>query len=270
MELPIIKTQVAQVGFNDHRFRGKSVFNDLVGHSNLTEIIALSISKHSLQADDIDMLNDIAAVMTIADPHIWPLKISRMAAGYGSFLQGVAAGLVSVQEMFIGPATCNTTAQMLVEFGEKLGDTFSPSQVESLLRIYCTKQEGHSGYQGLPKGFGIPFKDFDDRLVVLESCVQKRNKHNHRFWRLLLAIKEVSAQKFSMVPNIYLGSPAVLLDLGFRAEDASALIVSLIHATFTSNAIEAVREPQPVLRELPGEFIEYVGREDRVSPRDSI
>ena len=261
MKRPIIKTHVAQAGYDDHRFRGRSLFNDLASRTSLTQLIALSVSKHQLPADGIDMLNDVAVVLTVADPHIWPLKITRIAGAYGSLFHSLTAGQVALQEGLIGPWRFYSAAEMLVELEEKLCDTLPASQAESIIRDYFNNQER-------PPGFGVAFRAIDERLVALESCVNQRNRNKDRFWRLLLTLKQYS-EKMPLKPHISLGVAAVLLDLGYCTQDIIPLVVSLLQAAFISNAVEASREPQSVLRKLPSQFIEYVGKPNRVSPRAS-
>lgn len=261
MKRPIIKTHVAQAGYDDHRFCGRSLFNDLASRTSLTQLIALSVSRHQLPADGIDMLNDVATVLTVADPHIWPLKISRIAGAYGSLFPSLTAGQVCLQEGLIGPWSFNAVAEMLVELEEKLCETLPASQIESLIRDYFTNQKQ-------PPGFGVAFRAVDERLVALESCVDRRNRNNYRFWRLFLSLKEYS-KKMSLKPHIALGVSAVLLDLGFCSHDVIPLVISLLQAVFLANAVEASREPQLVLQELPSKFVKYVGKKHRVSPRAS-
>jgi hypothetical protein len=71
----------------------------------------------------------------------------------------------------------------------------------------------------------------------------------------------------SLEPNIAGGVAAVCLDLGFTPRQIGILCVTLAQVDMMSNAVEGSEQRPEILRELPHDVLDYVGRPARESPR---
>src|SRR5688572_24620645 len=116
-----MKTNVGSAGFDDHRFRGFSLYRELLGRESFAGLLALAIDGRRRTPEEAAMLDDLAAVIAVADPRIWPCKLARVASAYGSSLAGVAASTYLLQDAWIGPYTVKGSAQVLVEIAERCG-----------------------------------------------------------------------------------------------------------------------------------------------------
>ena len=82
------------MGWDEHRYFGRAVFEDITGKESLTYLMALSILGRELPRDCYPVLDDAACALTLADPRIWPLKLTRLVASYGSTVPAIAAGVL--------------------------------------------------------------------------------------------------------------------------------------------------------------------------------
>ena len=127
---PTVFTRVARAGYEEHRFFSWGVFGELTGRETLSGLVAMAVSGRRLDPGEVAMLDDIAAVLTVADPRIWPLKVGRLAASYGGALEGLAAGILSLDCLYVGGyRTTPTAARMLLELAARLGpDVEDPAE----------------------------------------------------------------------------------------------------------------------------------------------
>ena len=58
-----IETRVAREEFDDHRYRGYSLFHDLLGVESLSGIVGLAVAGRRFTVDEVDMLNEGTAVI---------------------------------------------------------------------------------------------------------------------------------------------------------------------------------------------------------------
>ena len=259
---PTVFTRVARAGYEEHRFFSWGVFGELTGRETLSGLVAMAVSGRRLDPGEVAMLDDIAAVLTVADPRIWPLKVGRLAASYGGALEGLAAGILSLDCLYVGGyRTTPTAARMLLELAARLGpDVEDPARVEEAVRdlLLSTKPI---------IGFGVPFRDQDERLPPLRRCVRQRSRHTLPFWRLYEEVVRLVIRESGLQPNIALGLAAAYLDLGFDPDQAGALSVVAGIQTHLANTFEEGRLASPALRALPAERVHYVGVGPRRSPR---
>ena len=112
----VVTTRTAHMGWDEHRYFGRAVFEDLTGKESLTYLMALSILGRELPRDCYPVLDDAACALTLADPRIWPLKLTRLVASYGSTVPATAAGLLIEERARVGPWTCAKAAEILSSF----------------------------------------------------------------------------------------------------------------------------------------------------------
>src|SRR5688572_21221615 len=161
-----MKTEVGSAGFEDHRFRGFSLYHELLGRESFASLLALAIDGRRRTPEEAAMLDDMAAVIAVADPRIWPCKLARVASCYGSSLAAIAASTFLLDDAWIGPWTVKASAQVLFEIaraleaGRSLEDALS-DQIAQKNRVL---------------GFGVPARPHDERVPALASRIRARGR----------------------------------------------------------------------------------------------
>jgi hypothetical protein len=259
---PTITTRVAHAGHQDHRFFSWDVFGELTGHTSMSGLMAMAVSGRRLEPDEAAALDDIATLWTVADPRIWPLKVGRLSAAFGGSLEGLAASVLCLDCRYVGglhttPAAARMLLGLAEELGPRLGDAAQvEAAVDRLLR-----QHKH-----LP-GFGVPFRNQDERLPPLARSLRRRGRHTLPFWCLQQELARVVVARKGLQPNLALGFVAACLDLGFDPEQIGALSIVIGLHTQVANAHEEAALASPALQALPPQWVHYVGVGPRRSPR---
>ncbi len=199
--------------------------------------------------------------MTLADPRIWPLKLTRVIAAFGGMTAGAAAGLLIEQDARIGPWTCAKSAELLVELHTRLqGSELASEAVSKVVHAYLS--EHHFVW-----GFGTPFRQADERLVAFSACLERRGLRHLPYQRTLDAIAQVITSARQTEPNMGMGIAAAFLDLGVEVREVGPLATALMQHMFFAHAVEGARQAPAELQRLPTEYIRYAGRAARSSPR---
>lgn len=259
---PTITTRVARAGHQDHRFFSWGVFDELTGHETLSGLMALAVSGRRLEPGEAALLDDIATLWTVADPRIWPLKVGRLAASFGGTLEGLAASVLCLDCLYVGGhRTTPAVARMLLKLADHLGPEIDqPERVDHAVRDLLLNKKH------IP-GFGVPFRDVDERLPPLRRCLRQRGRHTLPFWRLYEEVARVVIRRRGLQPNLAIGFVAACLDLGFDDEEIGALSIVIGLHTQVANVQEEGRLASPALRELPAGLVHYTGVGPRRSPR---
>ncbi len=256
-----LPTRCAHWGWVDHQYWGHAVFAELAGRESLTGLLALSVVGRRLSKDCCDVLDDIACVSTLADPRIWPLKLTRLVAAYGSTMPAVAAGLLILQTARIGPWKTADAAAVLVELHDSIGGrTDDDSIVRRKVEVFLSKHR-------MISGFGAPFHEHDERLVALRGCMRTRERDQLPYWRTMDAVARAVLSLRELYPNLALGLAAAFLDMGMTTAEVGPLCTILCQHMFFANAVEGAQQSPPLLRDLPDCHISYVGRAPRISPK---
>ncbi|MEI9937566.1 MAG: hypothetical protein WDO69_10135 [Pseudomonadota bacterium] len=262
MNLPELphETRTAHWGWHEHRYFGYRVFEELAGRETLTGLTVLSVLGRRLSDDACGVVDDVACTATLADPRIWPLKLTRLIAAYGSTLPAAAAGLLSEEDARIGPWTTAKSAEVLLAFDAAVGDRVDdPETVRRVVNGYLDEHR-------FVWGFGTPFRERDERLVAFRACILRRKRETHRFWRLMTAVSEVVRDVRGPEPNMGIAIAAAFLDLGLTPHQVGSLTSALMQHMFLAHAVEASAQGAS-LRELPTAYIDFVGHAPRSSPR---
>jgi len=255
-----LKTRVAHADRGDNRFRGFGGNAELVGRDGWASIFSLAIGGPRLSAQDAMIVEDMAVCSLAADPRIWPLKMARLVASYGVTLPAIAVGHVALEGAIVGPEPTGKAAETLMGWCERLGDRMNDAgAIEALVDDLLS--------QGRAAGFGVAFRSRDERVDGIKACVKKRNREDGRYWKLVMAIDALMIEKRKVQLNLAMASAAVLLDLGFKPTQVRMWMTAYLDVCFYANAVEGAEQQSPVLRRLPDDAIEYVGREPRWSPR---
>jgi hypothetical protein len=256
-----IPTRCAHWGYTDHRYFGHAVFAELAGEETVTGLLALSVLGRRLSKEECLVLDDIATTASLADPRIWPLKLTRLVASYGCTGPAVAAGLLILEGARIGPWSTVKAAEALVELHAAIGGRYDDTDlVAKVVNLHIEKHH-------VLWGFGTPFRDHDERLVAFRECMIRRRRDRLPYFRTMDAIIDVVRQRRKMEPNMSIASAAAFLDLGLSVEQAGPISFALMFHMFLANGVEGRNPESEVLRELPENRIRYVGKEARVSPR---
>jgi hypothetical protein len=260
-EQSAIETHSAHWGFDDHRYFGYAAFGELLGNESLTGLGALSILGRRLPADACALLDDAAVSLTLADPRIWPLKLTRLLSSYGCSLTGVAGGLLVQDNARIGPWVFQKAAELLEVFHRELGASGTDSEsAEDVVRRYFASHE-------FMWGFGTPFRQHDERLVAFSARVRLRERDRLPYWSTFQAIAGVVVELRRAQPNIAMGLAAVCLDLGLRPDEIGPLATMLMQHMFFAHGVEGARNAPEIMRCLPDESVIFVERRSRRSPR---
>jgi hypothetical protein len=253
-----IETHSAHWGFDDHRYFGHAVFEELLGRESLTGLTALSILGRRLPPDACALLDDAAVSLTLADPRIWPLKLTRLLSSYGSSVAAIAGGLLIQEHARIGPWASQEAAELLEAFHAELGPSAHPTRVEAIVRNHLTKHH-------FMWGFGTPFRERDERLVAFSARMRQRERDQLPYWTLFEAIAKAVVDQRKAQPNIGMGFAAACLDLGLRAQEVGPLTTFLMQHMFFAQGVEGARQASEGLRRLPDESVIFVGSTSRRS-----
>jgi hypothetical protein len=259
-EMEPIATRVGWAIKADHYWFGRLHGAEVSGRTPVTQLLADAVGAGPLDADALAVLDDLASVMSVADPRIWPLKLGRVVAAYGDGMAAVAAVELAFDSDFIGPWTCSGAAQLLQEIGAEVGPDAAPAAIADAARARL-------GQGSRLIGFGVPARAEDERVVALRACMQRRGRHTRPAWRLLEIVAEVLHAERRLRPNIGLGVAAAALDAGFAPPQIGYLAVALMHNVVVANAVEGAALAPAVLRQMPPETMLYAGAAPRRSPR---
>jgi hypothetical protein len=256
-----VQTHSGHWGWTEHRYFGHAVFGELLGRETVTGLTVLSVLGRSLPPECLGVIDDLAVSLTLADPRIWPLKLTRLLASYGGTAAALGGSLSLQEGARIGPWTAQRAAGSLLKLHAELGEhRASPEHVRQCVL-------GHLAQNSVIWGFGTPFRDRDERLVAFRQRMLIRERHALPFWRLFEAVADVVVEARGTQPNIGMGLAAACLDMGLEASEIGPLAIALMQHMFLAHAVEQVKSPSRLLRELPHRQIAYVGRAARRSPR---
>lgn len=263
MTLPalVVPTRSAHWGWDEHRYFGHKVFEELAGHESFMGLTALSVLGRRLPAEDCAVLEDAANTLTMADPRIWPLKLTRVVASYGGTVAAAAAGLLVEEGAQIGPWACGRAAEVLEKMhAEIAGREGDDDHVRDIVSRYLEKH-------AFIWGFGTPFRPRDERLIAFRRCMIEKGRHARAHYRTMEAVANAVRQLRRAEPNIVLALAAVCLDMGLGVEEIGPVATTLMQHMFFAAAVEGARQTPSVLRELPDAYVAYIGPEPRTSPR---
>jgi hypothetical protein len=251
-----IVTRVGMAGWGDNRFRGRSVRDQLLGSTSLSQLLALAIGVE-LSCEEAEFLDEIAVAVTLADPHIWPVKLTRVVGAYGgSPMPGMVAGVLATDGVGLGPGSVRPAATWLS--GLAAGDR-RPGSVTEEVRARLDRSER------LP-GFGVPARPVDERVEMIAACVQARGRGHLRHWATWQEVVTETRRR-KLEPNIASGFSAAALDLGFKTDHVVVVAHLSAMACFLSNAVEGAAEPSELLQSVPRALLDYRGPARRRSSR---
>lgn len=246
-----ITTRVAFVGTDELRFQGHRVFAELLGKTTFAQALLLGISGRLLDAEEILVIDDIATAMSSADPRMWPFKITRLGAAFGSASVGVAASMIGAEGGIFGANRMRDAAGWLTELharGELSDDELDHELVRGM------------------KAFGVLYRNRDERFAALMQQATRRGRHTHAYARLCLRVTALARVRHGFEAHVFLGVAALALDLGLGLDAVTALATVLLFHDSLANGVEGAGQAPAVLRRLPVDRIAYTGPAPRESP----
>ena len=252
---PTLPTRVGHAGWSEQQFRGWRLFTDL-HEATWLELNVLALTGRRPEPWVQRVLDAVAVSAAVADPRIWPLKIVRLISAYGSAFFGMAAAYAWQAHANVGASVARPVADLLEEWSTRLAGLDDDELVGRL------RAEGAKGR--LP-GFGVPFREVDERLEALLSRLDDLDFDGAHV-ALVRRICRL-APKAELRPNFVLGATAVFLDLGVPVEGVAMLGMMMLNAAYLANAVEGARQAPEALQRLPDACVEYVGPPPRKSPR---
>lgn len=258
--LPAVRTRVGRAEDGDNRFRGFSVDRDLAGQRTLVQTLVLALTGRTIDAEASAVIDDLSASILAADPRIWPLRIARLGATHGSTLAGAASALLAQESTSVGggssAAVAHYFAQTAAELGANLDDDVALSAIVA--------RDFSAGHKFV--GYGVPFRDTDERVTTAERCLRARGRAFPHF-RLARRIETALAKHRPAPLNAAGAIAAALLDLGFSPREVPTVVIFLSTPSLYANAVEGAEQKAAVLQRLPDECVEYKGPPPRRSPR---
>jgi hypothetical protein len=251
-----IRTRLGRAGFGDYDHFGVRVFRDLAGKTSYLGLIAFAITGRRLSAEDEAILDDLAVSSHVPEPRVWPMKLSRVGASGGRAMPGFLCGSVVLDSDVLGGRVAEDAAAALVELRAHVAasddDASIVAFVEQRKRLI---------------GFGVPFREVDERVVSVRACLARRGRAGGAYWTLAERFWRVVKERRGVSANIVGATAAICLDLGFLPREVAPMAAILLQPTLLANAVAGAVESPEELRLLAEEAIRYVGPSARESPR---
>lgn len=254
-----VRTTLARALVDTVLVRGYDMFDELVEESPWS-VMSLALNGRRLNAHEDRVCDMLASIIGLAEPRIWPLKLTHLIASYGRSFSGISAGFSVLDGAIIGPNSALLAATFLHEAGS------APTDEARFARIETAIDELVARGEPVP-AFGVIGRKVDERWVAIQAWCDEHHHDHGPFWRMYQhGVKHMMAHH-GQQPNVIGPVAAFFLDCG-HPPDATPLFTSaLVYWAFVGNAIDGRRESPEVLRRLPEEFVRYKGPAPRKSPR---
>lgn len=253
-----LPTRVARAIHGGNEFFGFRVETDFTDEDAYWRAVLLSTGAGPESFVHLRIVRRLAGCNFVADPRIWPLKIARLVSAYGGVIPAVCAGNVFLENARVGPLAARGAAEFLREIVEFFDDRDPGLLTQELMRRRA-KGDRFPGY-------GVPFRAYDERVVVVDRVVAEERCDGGRHWRCSKAVEEFLAKEHRLPRNVVCASSAVLLDCGFSPPQIAMFFWYYGVPSFLANAVEGAEQQPEVLRCLPLSAVDYVGPSPRESP----
>lgn len=253
--------RAGHIGYHDNRFCGHSVFGDLAKTTRgPIDLLLLAFGLRVSDAD-LELVRAIALAVCSPDARVWPLKMARTLASYGDPVTAYFGAQLANAGDKMGPGTATGACRSLAWIAEQVGADPSDEAVAAAV-------DRHLAERGRIAGFGVPFREEDERLVAMRPWLARHPAMLRPSWRLAAQVERVLRAR-GVRPNIVLAVAALFLDLGLPPPRAGMLLGALMAPGFAAHAIEAAEHDGPLLRELPRAAVDYQGAPPRRSPAEA-
>lgn len=251
--------RAGHIGPDDNRFCGAAVFGELAATAaSPVDLVARAFGLTDLTAADREVLRLIALSVTSPDPRVWPLKLTRTLAAYGSApVAYFGAQLATVADR-MGPGAATAAAESLAWLRARVGAEPTAAAVAAAVAV-------HDAERGVWAGFGVPLRPRDERLIAMYRMIADHPATRRPAWRLHLLLVDAMRAR-GVEPNIVIAVAALMTDLGVAPRRAGMLLGLLMSQNFAAHALEAADTDGPLLRELPAAALDDRTRPPRRSP----
>ncbi len=254
-----LMTHVGRALWAEHLLFGKNMYRDIVP-LGAVQLLPLFIGGITLPPAEAEVFSRFCVCTCITDPHIWPLKIARLGSSYGRMVPGVVTGALLQESSRIGAAPTSGSAHWLLALIAEVGADPSDAVLFERLEHIITTQK-------LLPGFGVPFRDVDERVEAVRRVVNEAGFENRPHWKLFVRVAHWIALNKRIAPNLASATAALLLDLGFAPDDTGTVIFILVLLTQFANAVEGAKQAPRLMRALGEETVVYAGEPPRLSSR---
>ena len=197
-------------------FRGHAQ-RDLIG-ADTWNLVSLSVAGPELSPAQVEVLDRIALAVTVPDPRIWPLTLSRLLANSGNPGTAIGNTLLAMDDSPIGPKGF----QFAAEFLQSADLDALPDEMP---------------------GFVVMSRAADERLDILGELLDGEGRAIS-LWRAIVAKSGKSAHVSS-------AAAALLLDLGFTPVQIFFLMIHAHLVSFYATVYDGVTYGyHPTLDEL--------------------
>lgn len=252
-----IRTGVGRAAAGDYEQFGASVYRDLVGKTSYLGLIAFALTGRKLTAEEEHLLDDLATSSHVSEPRVWPIKITWIAGSLGRSIPAYICGSIALDSDMVGGRVAEDAAKMLVALNAAVAATIADD--DAILSFVMANRHLY--------GFGVPFRQYDERLKAFRGALARRGHAPGTYWKLAERFWRIARESRRIEVNIIGATAALCLDLGFTPAQVAPMAVILLTPTFLGNATEAAAQSPEVLKSLPMEFVRYVGPPPRESPR---
>lgn len=259
----MIETLYTRVGIildGNNRFLGHGTYDDWherMASSGDAVLAALGVTRLDATAREVARLATLCLLSP--DARVWPLKVTRLLASYGDPLVGAFAGQLVTAGRIMGPNAAQHTARCLADVGERVRDDDDDASVRRAVEAWKERVPG-----GRLGGFGVPFRDADERRVALLRYTAGTPITAGRYWRLHERVVRAMAP---LEPNIVISLTAMVLDIGIAPDRAGAALSAFMAPVFLAHALESAERDGARLHSLPEECIDYRGPAHRSAGR---
>ena len=248
-----IETRVGTILLDDNRFFGRSAFHEWMRDARSpTDLVAAALGI-DVDNNAREVLRVLSVAVTSPDARVWPLKLTRLLACYGDAAMAFFTAQLVSSGRIMGPGTVAGAAAMLARWTTDDDDTrtafIAAAKTQSKVRL---------------PGFGVPFRQHDERLVGLTAVIDKSPAQHGRHWRAMGILRRDVATFSDVSPNVSLGVAALLLDLGVAPDMCGLALSMLMSHVFLAHAIEA-STTDAALQTLPTTTVHYAGPPARSS-----
>ena len=255
-------TRVGHIAYGRNRFCGADVFGKLAYEVAIpSDLIVRAFGGRRLDTADREVLRCVALAVTSTDARVWPLKLARILASHGNLYAGFHGAQLANATDRMGPNAGTGAALALAAISDAVGAAHDDASVIEAAAHRLVEAQAVIG------GFGVPFRDEDERLVELAKLLECHPITRRRAWRMYRGLAAAVYARSKVRANVVAALAAIAIDFEIAPHRVGLFITIAMSHTFAAHALEACDHDGELLRELAVEHVEYRGQPPRVSRR---
>jgi hypothetical protein len=255
-------TNAGHIAYGRNRFCGADVFDTLArAVSTPSDLLILSFGGRALDDGDREVLRCVSLAVTSPDARVWPLKLTRVLASHGNLFASFHGAQLANLTDRIGPNAATSCARALAAIGERVEDPADTARLDEEIARFLESRPTVGG-------FGVPFREEDERLVELERLLAGHAITRRKPWLISQGLARAMRARHGIRPNVVSALASIILDLGIAPHRAGLFVGVMMTHTYAAHALEACDRDSGLLRELDfTRHVEYRGRAPRRVPR---